>query len=633
VKIPLREYRALLARYLRPQALQVLLLGVLLLLNIGLQLINPQIMRAFLDSAQSGGAMPQLVRMALLFLVIALVQQVVSVAETYTSESVGWRATNALRADLAEHCLRLDLSFHNAHTPGEMIERIDGDVMALTTFFSQFVIQVVGNALLLAGILVLLFLIDWHVGLVLTVFSAVTLLVLARFRGIAVPHWMAQRQASADLFGFLEERLAGTEDIRSNGAERYVMRRFYGLMRELLRLSLKAAWMINILLNTSFFLFALGTAAAFAVGAWLFEAQVLTMGTVYIIFYYTNMLQRPIQMITRQMESLQRASAGLVRVQDLLGTPSRLQPLGDAVSLPQGALAVEFRQVHFGYGERAGPGTVPWSGRGEQESRPSPASAGDAAVADRQHPEGWDRPVSGESGKDMVLRDVSFRLAPGSVLGLLGRTGSGKTTLTRLLLRLYDADSGQVCLGDPASPADVRRVPLHHLRQRIGMVTQNIQLFHGTIRDNLTLFDASIPDERIRQVMAELGLGEWLVSQLQGLDTEVESGGAGLSAGEAQLLAFVRIFLRDPGLVILDEASSRLDPATERLVERAVERLVRGRTAIIVAHRLHTVNRADQIMILEAGQTLEWGDRAALARDPASHFHGLLRAGLEEVLA
>jgi ABC-type multidrug transport system fused ATPase/permease subunit len=637
VKIPLGEYGALLARYLKPQALRVLLLAVLLLASIALQLANPQIMRSFLDTTQAGGALPTLIRLALLFLAIAVVQQVVAVSETYTGESVGWTATNALRADLAEHCLRLDLSFHNAHTPGEMIERIDGDVMALTNFFSQFVVQVLGSALLLAGILVLLFLIDWRVGLVLGVFSAVTLLILARFRDIAVPHWKAERQVRADLFGFLEERLAGTEDIRSNGAEHYVMRRFYALMRELLRLSLKAALMFNILFNASFFLFALGTAAAFAVGAWLFEKQLLTIGTVYIVFYYTNMLQRPIQQITHEMDSLQHAGAGLVRIQELLRTRSRLQQADDGRLLPPGALAVELRNVCFGYEEAvSAPRDRARSGLGGGEAEQTAGtecSRGPGEGAEEQRAGEDDLQRAGEPGREMVLQDVSFRLEPGSVMGLLGRTGSGKTTLTRLLLRLYDPNSGHVFLGDAASSVDARQVPLRHLRQRVGMVTQNIQLFHGTVRDNLTLFDTGVPEERIRAVMADLGLARWLSTLTKGLDTTLDSGGGGLSAGEAQLLAFARIFLRDPGLVILDEASSRLDPATERMVESAVDRLVLGRTAIIIAHHLHTVLRADQILILEGGCPIEWGERAALARDPRSRFHHLLQTGLEEVLA
>jgi len=164
-------------------------------------------------------------------------------------------------------------------------------------------------------------------------------------------------------------------------------------------------------------------------------------------------------------------------------------------------------------------------------------------------------------------------------------------------------------------------------------VTQDVQLFQATVRDNLTFFDAAISDERIQAVIAQLELADWYNSLPEGLDTKLETGGRGLSAGEAQLLAFTRVFLRDPGLVILDEASSRLDPATEQLIERAVEKLLQNRTAIIIAHRLGTVQRADEVMILQEGVVIEHGDRAQLAGDPASRFYGLLQTGLEEVLA
>ena len=187
-------------------------------------------------------------------------------------------------------------------------------------------------------------------------------------------------------------------------------------------------------------------------------------------------------------------------------------------------------------------------------------------------------------------------------------------------------------LGQNGAATDIRHVPLFDLRQRVGMVTQNIQLFHATVRDNLTFFDDSVPDAKILQVIQELGLGEWYTSLSDGLDTELESGGGGLSAGEQQLLAFTRIFLKDPGLVILDEASSRLDPATEHLIEQAVGRLVQNRTAIIIAHRLGTVQRADEIMILEDGHIREYGVRTELVSDPESRFYSLLQTGMEEVL-
>ena len=234
--------------------------------------------------------------------------------------------------------------------------------------------------------------------------------------------------------------------------------------------------------------------------------------------------------------------------------------------------------------------------------------------------------------KEIVLQDISFRLEPGRVVGLLGRTGSGKTTLTRLLFRLYDPDEGSICLGNSTDGIDIRQLPVQELRRRVGMVTQNIQLFHATVRENLTFFDSRVPDERILEALRDLGLWEWYFSLSEGLDTELESGGGGLSAGEAQLLAFTRIFLRDPGLVILDEATSRLDPATEYLIERAVDKLVRNRTAIVVAHRLGTVQRADDIVILEDGRVCEVGERERLAEDPSSRFYHLLQTGLEEVL-
>ncbi|MHB0876657.1 MAG: ABC transporter ATP-binding protein [Anaerolineae bacterium] len=579
MKIPLRQYWQLLSRYIEPQRRRVLLLGLLIFTSIGLQLASPQIQRYFIDAALAGAAFQSLLRAALTFIVLAVLQQVASVAATYYSENVGWTATNALRSDLMRHCLHLDMSFHNKRTPGEMIERVDSDVMALSNFFSQFTIQVLGNALLLLAVLALLFREDWRVGSALAAFVGVDLLLMNRLRSIAVPHWTAARQASADLYGFLEERLAGTEDIRACGAKAYVMRRFYELLRSLMRKYMRAGLMGGVVANSTTFLFAAGNAVALAVGAYVYWQGSITIGTVYLIFSYTNLLARPIRALSQQLEDLQRAGAGVSRVQELMRTPSQMDTGGRQL-LPPGPLAVEFDAVSFGYGE------------------------------------------------EPVLHDVSFRLAPGQVLGLLGRTGAGKTTISRLLFRLYDVDAGAIRLGG----VDCREVEPADLRRRVGMVTQNVQLFHASLRDNLTFFDRGIGDERILEVIGELGLRRWFEALPAGLDTELESGG-GLSSGEAQLLALTRVFLRDPGLVILDEASSRLDPATEQLLEGAVEGLLHDRTGIIIAHRLGTVQRADAIMILEEGRIVEQGERVRLAEDLNSRFHGLLRTGLEEVLA
>lgn len=626
--ISFREYARFLRRYLSPRLVLVLGLGITMLINIGLQLANPQILRRFIDAAITGSAQSLLTTLAGLFISIAIVQQVMNVVVTYITETLGWGTTNDLRADLARYCLGLDMSFHAAHTPGEMIERIDGDVMALSNFFSRFLLEVFSNMLLVVGILVVLVFDDWRISLALGGFVLVTILILLRLANIAVPAWEAERQASADLFGFLEERLAGTEDIRSNNAKEYVLNRFYTLTRTLMRKTISAGLKLNILLNTTWFMFSVGTAISFLVGAWLFLAGDISLGTVVLVVYYTGMLYWPIDRITQQMQDLQKAGASLIRIITIQRTVGKIPgeaDFGDPVEhcLQPGALAVRFDNVTFGYDDSQ-------SSKDKESIMPKQLPLR-GSLAEQEM---LRRLAEGGLQKELVLQDINFSIKPGRVVGLLGRTGSGKTTLTRLLFRLYDPDKGAILLGSQEDRLfDMRDIHVQELRRRVGMVTQNIQLFNATVRDNLTFFDRSLPDQRIMTAIDDLGLHDWFRKLAKGLDTELESGGGGLSAGEAQLLAFTRIFLREPGLVILDEATSRLDPATEFLIERAVDKLVRNRSAIIVAHRLGTVQRADDILILENGKMIEYGERAALAHDPGSRFYHLLQTGLEEVLA
>jgi len=581
LNIPFQRYWDLLARYIQPQRMRFIGLSLLLISSIGLQVVNPQIMRYFIDTAMEGAEMQKLIIAALSFIGIALIQQVMGVSATYLGENVAWTATNNLRAELAQHCLNLDMSFHNNSSPGELIERIDGDVTELANFFSQFVIRVLGNILLMVGILVAMLLVDWRVGLAFSIFATLTLLALNAVRGIAIPHQKLLREVMADLFGYLEERLAGTEDIRSSGAVDFVILGLYKLMAKVHK-HWRDAWRRFILVRfTAGMLLTFGIGMSFYTGYQLFQAGIISLGTVYLIVYYTNLLRRPIREITQQIESLQNIGAATERLGDLRAIETKILD-GPGADIPAHPLSLNFNHVHFAYLK--------------------------------------DEPV---------LNGINFKLDPGDVLGLLGRTGSGKTTLARLVFRLYDPTNGEIIL----DKIPLTKPRLGQLRERVALVTQDVQLFQASVRDNLTFFNREIPDKRIMEVIAELGLQTWFDTLLNGLDTKLESGGRGLSAGEGQLLAFTRVFLRDPGLVILDEASSRLDPATEQLIERAIDRLLQARTAIVIAHRLGTVHRTNQIMILESGKIAEFGDRESLSTDPDSRFFNLLQTGLEEVLA
>ena len=634
--------------YLRPFWRQFTWLAILLAASIGLQLLGPQIIRVFIDTATAHGVQMALVWLALFALAAALLNQGAQALTTYVGQDVGWAATNLIREDLALHCLKLDMSYHNQHTPGEFIERIDGDLTALSNFFALMLIQVVGSGGLLIGTMVVLLLIDWRIGLALTIFVAVSLFILIRMRNHAVGAGVTERESSALFLGFMEERLAGVEDIRANGGNAYVMDRFYVAMRRWFTQSVNAWVRRSRVWTVTTLLFALGVTMTLGMSAYLFLVlHAVTLGTVYLFVQYTLLLEGPIENITQQMQEFQKAASSLIRVRTLY----LIQPqIADEVSPAASATRLS---LPTGVGREASGvarvGSLP-DGALAAGSRPaSTASFPTSKVHAPTTPSALPSPTweHGNTGRGPlavafdhvtfayhendgpVLHDVSFALEPGKVMGLLGRTGSGKTTISRLLFRLYDTTEGAIRLNG----VDLRDLPLSLLRQRIGLVTQDVQLFQATVRDNLTFFDPTIADDRIMAVIETMELESWFARLPDGLDTHLEASGAGLSAGEAQLLAFIRVFLRDPGLVILDEPSSRLDLATERLIERGVSALLRNRTGLIIAHRLGTVQRADLIMTLGDGRILEYGPREELTHNPDSRFATLLRMGLEEALA
>jgi len=630
----------MMAHYLRPFRGRVVLLLVLLLAGIGLQLLAPQLLGRFVDAATSGDLSNRLYALAGLFFAAVLAQKALFLVTVYLTEDLGWATTNALRADLTAHVLRLDMGFHKLRTPGELIERIDSDVGELAEYFSEIVVSLIGNGLLVAGIIVLIFLEDWRIGLVALAYAVVMVTLLRAVQNRMVRLYTRISQASAELLGFLEEHITGTEDVVPNGGAGYVMARLYPLLNNHAALRTRTFTLSTVVGAASTLLFVLALAASMGLAASSYLAGAMTIGTVFTIVYYVGLLESPLDSVRRHLSYIQRALAGVNRTReffDLRPEVGDAAPATTAAGLPPGAPGVVFDGVSFAYKDRR---ITNGEFRMTNEEETATNSELVPSSDDSNRPSPLETPT--------VLHDISFAVAPGRVLGVLGRTGSGKTTLTRLLFRLYDVDEGAIRLeaaemvdygARSVASADIRALPLPDLRRYVGMVTQDVQLFAATVRDNLTLFNnydpdrPPIDDRHILDALETLGLGDWYRGLPDGLDTVLESGGKGLSAGEGQLLAFTRVFLRDPRVVVLDEASSRLDPGTEQLLERAIDRLLAGRTGIIIAHRLRTVQRADDILILEDGRVVEFGPRAALAADASSRFYRLLQTGLEEVLA
>ncbi|MFM8819279.1 MAG: ABC transporter ATP-binding protein, partial [Phenylobacterium sp.] len=426
----------MLADYLRPEGRKLATLAVFLVAGTAVQLASPQIIRSFIDTAAHGGANAPLERLwmlAGLFIAVTLLAQVLQIGSTYFSEQLGWSATNRMRQDLATHALNLDMAFHNARSPGELIERVDGDVAALAAFFSQFILQIIGGALLLAGILIVLYLQDWRIGALLTGFAVVAGLVLHAIRRIAGGRWERLREAWSAFSGFLEERLAGLDDVRANGGGPHVMRRMAEVNKELLIANVSAARRGHWIFLTASGLFSIGFGLALALGVWLFQRGEATIGTVFMFMQYAGMMSLPILLIGQQLQQFQAASASLNRIRDLRAFQPALRdgPGAGWRDRRTDAPAIGFEQLSFAYRE--------------------------------------DTPV---------IRNLDLHVPAGEVIGLLGRTGSGKTTLTRLLFRLYDPQVGAVTLDG----VDIRQARLAELRGRIGLVTQEVQLFDASIR-------------------------------------------------------------------------------------------------------------------------------------------------------
>ena len=595
-RLALRDYAGVLARYLRDDRGLFALLASMLACNIAVALLTPFLAALFIDGAtrpaleRTQAMPPLLLLLAGAFLVAGVCGQLLKVASAHLGAHIAWRATNRLRTDVVRHCLGLDLAFHHEHGPGAMVERVDGDMRRLNHFFAEFFLQIVGNIVLLACLLVVVAFVDWRLAAAFVVASGLALGLLVYLKDSASPRWARSLESNAVLYNELEERFGGVRDLRANGARDYVMRKFAERLRANYLTTRAAATFGVVVQHSGALVVALGTVAALAVAATLYLGGSISLGSVVMVSMYGAMVFAPLGAIIREVDDFQRAAAALGRVRQLLARePSVIG--GGGVGWDPGPLRVECDGVSFTY-----------------------PLARDSDIPDAGLPS---------------LHDVRFELAPGEILGLVGRTGAGKSTLARLLLRLYDPTTGCIRFDG----RDIRQATTKELRRRVSVITQDVHVFDASLRDNIAVFNPALSDESILEALRQVGLLSWYRRQSEGLDTLLSSSGEGMSAGEAQLLGVARAFLVDPGLLILDEPTSRLDPVTERAFDNALAGLLGNRTCVIAAHRLSTLDRVDRILVLDRGRVVEFGKRQVLVADSSSRFAALLARGELQLVA
>ncbi len=524
-----KQARVLAEQYLWPHRGLAVLLGICILAASGLELLAPNVLQWAIDATTGGTTVAHLRNLGVLYMIVMMATRAAQGSTEYLAADLSWRATNRLRGDLARHILRLPMLFHSEFVPGQLAERIDGDVGALGDLFSSFLLKLLTNIVFIAGAVGVLFAKDWRIGLTFIIALCCTALAYRKLANVAVPTARAERQAQAELMGTMEEDLRSSQDVRPLGGVPYLLDRFYQAARKHL-LACRQAWpRRTIPFAVTMAIMGVNEALSLSLGIRLVQRSVFTIGTIYLIAKYSDLVSWPLQLMARQLGRLQTAGGSIQRIEELLAqTPEGTGARESETQVPAGALGVQFEGVTLAY-----PGGPP------------------------------------------VLQQLELTLPPGHRLGVVGRTGCGKSSLVQLLLRLYEPTAGSVVLFNENGRCDLAQLAVGEVRRHVGLVTQTVQILAASVRDNLTMYGAiaGLTDEQLTWALAQVGLDGWLQALPQGLDTPL----------------------------------------------------------LTIAHRLSTLQRMDLMLVLDQGRVVEFGARAALAGDPTSRYHNLLRAGIDDL--
>ncbi len=570
--LSLRELARRAAPMVRPHAAGFALGVLLLLVSVAAELAGPLVLRHLIDEDigvgdgtrdESGdGSRDGIVRSALLYAALFVVGTAATYAQVVVVTKSGLAIVTRLKRSVFHHVLGLSMEFFDRNSPGRLLARVESDSERLLALFSDVAIAVLRTTVLLVGVVAVMFATEATVTLaVLCValpVAAGTIAWFRRMRGL----YRRVRTMVARITAFVSEYVQGVPVIQAFGYERRALARLEALNRDKLTTERRASfleyslWGVLHSIEVFAVLFLLYLASGRVLGV------AMTVGTLVLFAEYTRRIFHPLTEFAEQLGGIQRAFASADRVFSVLDTPTRTpDPAGAAAEVPQRWREVTFENVSFVY-------------------------------------DGGAKAVDG----------VSFRIRRGERVALVGLSGGGKTTLTNLLLRFYDPPGGRIAVDG----TDLRAFPQRAWRARIGLVLQDIHLFPGTVGENLRALGDDVDEAAIVRAARTVGADEVVARLPRGLDEPLTEGGANLSMGERQLLGFARALVHDPELLVLDEATSSVDPGTERRLQASMDRLLAGRTSLVIAHRLATVVGADRILVMHGGRLVEEGTHAEL---------------------
>jgi len=549
--------------YIAPYRSSAVLALLLIISAAVLSILPPYLTKIAIDRYIQNHDLAGLNRVAALYVGILVAVLGLTYGQTMVMNLMGQKIMYDLRMQIFRHLEALDVAFFDRNPVGRLMTRVTTDVDALNELFTSGVISIFGDLCTLSGIVVTLFVLDFR--LALAIFSVLPLLFLVTFTfKIKVrDSFRRVRTAIARINAFLQENITGTAVVQIFGQEKKQFEKFTRINCEHLEANLQSIFYYAVFYPLLELVGALAVALIVWYGGFKVLSGTLTLGALVAFIQYSDRFFRPISDLSEKYTILQAAMASSERIFKLLDTPPSIVSRPDPRTLRVRSGRVEFRGVHFAY-----------------------------------HP------------GDEVLHDVSFAVEPGEKVAIVGPTGAGKSTIISLLSRFYDIQQGQVLIDG----VDIRDYDLQALRLSVGIVLQDVFLFSGSIANNIRLGNTEISDEQLRRAAEIVHASEFVEKLKAGYEARVGERGSSLSVGQKQLLAFARALAYDPGILVLDEATSSIDTETELLIRDAIEKLMVGRTCIIIAHRLSTIQNADRIIVLHRGRIREMGTHQELLK-------------------